>query len=238
MGNTPVQFLTTRWSVVLAATGEDSAARQAKENLFREAWRPLYAFARRSGCSQHDAEDAVQGFITSLLERDSLRNVAPANGRFRSFLLAGMRNHLIDVAARAGAQKRGGNVEHTPLDGDAVEQGYLAAAAQLSTPERAFDRVWALGILEKAKAKLAEECSASGKGAVFAALFPERDNQATEDYATLGARLGMSETALRSLAMRLRRRWRELIRAELAELVDSRAALDEEMANLQAALMD
>lgn len=238
MAKMPDQFLTTRWSVVLAATGEDSVARQAKENLFREAWRPLYAFARRSGCSQHDAEDAVQGFITSLLERDSLRNVAPVNGRFRSFLLAGMRNHLIDAAARAGAQKRGGNVEHMPLDGDAVEQGYLAVAAQLPTPERAFDRVWALGILEKAKAKLAEECIASGKGTVFGALFPEKGGQSEEDYATIGSRLGISETALRSIAMRLRRRWKELIRAELAELVDSRAALDEEMANLQSALMD
>jgi DNA-directed RNA polymerase specialized sigma24 family protein len=238
MGKTPDQFLTTRWSVVLAATGEDSVARQAKENLFREAWRPLYAFARRWGCSQPDAEDAVQGFITSLLERDSLRNVAPGSGRFRSFLLGGMKNHLNDMADRAGAQKRGGNVEHTPLDGDAVEQGYLAVAAQLPTPERAFDRVWALGVLEKAKAKLAEECAASGKGVVFAALFPEKDGQAPEDYATLSGRLGMSEGALRSLAMRLRRRWRELIRAELAELVDSRVALDEEMNALQAALID
>lgn len=238
MAKTPNQFLTTRWSVILAATGDDSAARQAKENLFREAWRPLYAFARRSGCSPHDAEDAVQGFITSLLERDSLRNVAPGNGRFRSFLLAGMRHHLIDVVVRAGAQKRGGNAEHTPLDGDAVEQGYLAVAARLPTPERAFDRVWALGVLEKARAKLAEECTASGKGAVFTALFPEQGGQAEENYATVGSRLGVSETALRSIAMRLRRRWRELIRAELAELVDSRAALDEEMSALQAALMD
>lgn len=231
-------FLTTRWSLVLAATGEDSAAHRAKENLFREAWRPLYAFARRSGCSPHDAEDAVQGFITSLLQRDSLRNVTPASGRFRSFLLAGMRNHLLDAAARAGAQKRGGNIEHTPLESETVEQGYLAVAAQLSTPERAFDRVWALGILEKAKSKLSEECSVSGKGAVFAALFPGKDGAPMEDYATLGRRVGLSETALRSLAMRLRRRWRVLIRAELAELVDSRAALEEEMVNLQAALID
>lgn len=238
MSRVPEQFLTTRWSVVLAATGEDSSALQAREHLFREAWQPLYAFARRWGCSPHDAEDAVQGFITSLLERNSLRHVAPANGRFRSFLIAGMRNHLSDIAARTNAQKRGGNMLHMPLDGEATEQSYLAVAAQLPTPERAFDRVWALGILEKAKLKLAEECAASGKGALFAALFPEKGEQAEENYATLGSRLGVSETALRSIAMRLRRRWRELIRAELAELVDSRSALDEEMANLQSALMD
>ena len=238
MASVPDQFLTTRWSVVLAATGDDSSAQAALDHLCRENWSPLYAFARRWGCSPHDAEDAVQGFMESLLERRSLAGVGPAKGRFRSFLLAGMRNHLSDVAARADAQKRGGGVQHVPLDGEAVEEGYLAVAAQMQTPERAFDRVWALGILEKAKGKLAEECAASGKGAVFAALFPEKDGQATEDYATLSGRLGMSETALRSLAMRLRRRWRELIRAELAELVDTRSALDEEMKCLQAALMD
>lgn len=234
----PEQFLTTRWSVVLAATGDDSAARAALENLFRESWSPLYAFARRWGCSPQDAEDAVQGFMESLLERRSLAGVGPEKGRFRSFLLAGMRNHLSDVGARVQTQKRGGGVQHVPLDGEAVEESYLNLAAQMSTPEGAFDRVWALGIMDRAKAKLAEECSASGKGAVFAALFPEKDGLAAEDYATVGGRLGMSETALRSLAMRLRRRWRELIRAELSELVDSRAALDEEMKCLQAALMD
>ena len=232
------QFLTTRWSVVRAAIGDDSAARAALERLCHESWPPLYAFARRWGCSPHDAEDAVQGFMQSLLERRSLLGVGPEKGRFRSFLLAGMRNHLSDVTARADAQKRGGGVEHVPLDGEAVEEGYLAVAAQMQTPERAFDRVWALWILEKAKGRLAEECAASGKGAVLAALFPEREGQATEDYSTLSGRLGMSETALRSLAMRLRRRWRELIRAELAELVDTRSALDEEMKCLQAALMD
>ena len=238
MASVPDQFLTTRWSVVLAATGEDSAARAALERLCHESWQPLYAFARRWGCSPQDAEDAVQGFMESLLERRSLAGVGPEKGRFRSFLLAGMRNHLSDVASRADAQKRGGGIQHVPLDAVVVEESYLATAAQLPTPERAFDRVWALGILEKAKARLAEECAASGKAVVFAALFPEKDGQAPEDYAMLSARLELSETALRSLAMRLRRRWWELIRAELTELVDTRATLDEEMACLQAALMD
>jgi len=231
-------FLTTRWSVVRAATGEDSAARTALEQLFRGVWKPLYAFARRWGCTPHDAEDAVQGFMASLLERRSLRHVAPEQGRFRSFLLAGMRNHLSDLAARTEAQKRGGGVQHLPLDRAAAEEGYLGMAAQMATPEHAFDRVWALDILEKAKARLAEECAAAGKGAVFAALFPATESQEPEDYATLSSRLELSETALRSLAMRLRRRWRELIRQELADTVNTRAELDEEMACLQAALRD
>ena len=154
MANVPDQFLTTRWSVVLAATGDDSTATAALNRLCRENWSPLYAFARRWGCAPHDAEDAVQGFMASLLERQSLRSVGPEQGRFRSFLLAGMRNHLSDVASRADAQKRGGGVQHVPLDGEAVEESYLAVAAQMQTPERAFDRVWALGILEMAKTAL------------------------------------------------------------------------------------
>ncbi len=180
----------------------------------------------------------MQGYMESLLERRSLAGVSPGKGRFRSFLIAGIRNHLSDGAARASAQKRGGGLQPVPLEGDAMEEAYLANAAQLTTPERAFDRVWALGILERARAKLADECAASGKRAVFAALFPEKDSQAPDDYATLGTRLGWSETALRSLAMRLRRRWRDLIRAELADLVDSPSTLDEEMKSLQVALMD
>ncbi len=222
----------------MAAAGDDTAARAAMEGLLRDAWKPLYAYARRAGCSPQDAEDAVQGFMASLLERGSLRSLSPEQGRFRNYLLAGIRNHLSDVASRAGAQKRGGGVEHLPLDGRNAEDGYLAEAAQMPTPERAFDRLWALGILEKAKARLAEECAASGKAALFAALFPSAPGGDTENFAVLGERLGMSETALRSMAMRLRRRWRELIRHELESVVNSRSEVDEEMASLQAALID
>lgn len=231
-------FLTTRWSLVLAAGGENSYADAALGQLCRDAWRPLYAFARRWGCSREDAEDAVQGFIASLLARRSLARIEPGRGKFRSFLLAGMRNHLSDAASRTQAARRGGGAEHVPLDAGAMEQGYAALAVDADTPERAFERMWAMSVLEKARARLGEECAASGKAAVFAALLPEQGQPPAENYAALGARLGLSETALRSLVMRLRRRWRDLIRAELAQTVTSRAALDEEMDCLRAALRE
>jgi DNA-directed RNA polymerase specialized sigma24 family protein len=231
------EFLTTRWSLVLAAAAGDApAAGAAMEQLCRDAWRPLYAFSRRWGCTREDAEDAVQGFIASVLSRQSFGQLEAGRGRFRSFLLAGMRNHLSDLHAKATAAKRGGGAVHYSLDTEAAEQGYACYAAGTESPERTFDRVWAMSILERAREQLGFECAASGKGPVFAALFPS--SGASEPYATISSRLGITESALRTLTMRLRRRWRELIRAELAQTVGSREALDEEMACLQAALMD
>ena len=230
----PDEFLTTRWSLVVTAGGDDTMAGVALEQLCRESWRPLYAFARRWGCTPEDAEDAVQGFMATLLARRSLANVEAGRGKFRSFLLAGMRNHLSDEKSRATATKRGGGVAHVSLEAEA-EEGYTALAVDTETPERAFERVWAMDVMARSRRALGDECSASGKAAVFAAMFPDA-GEAPENYAAMGQRLGMSEQALRSLAMRLRRRWRELIRAELAQSVSSSEALEEEMVALRAAL--
>ncbi|NJM38978.1 MAG: sigma-70 family RNA polymerase sigma factor [Akkermansiaceae bacterium] len=233
------EFLTTRWSLVLAAAhGEGSGAAAAMENLCRDVWRPLYAYARRWGCSQQDAEDAVQGFIASLLSHQSLTRVGSEKGRFRSFLLGGMKHHLIDLADRNRAAKRGGGQALISLDATDAEQSYLSLAAETDSPERAFDRVWALDIMQRAKQRLGEECQASGKAAVFQAFFQDSSSQVAEDYAGLSERLNMSVTALRTLSMRLRRRWKELIRAELAQQVTSNDALDEELNCLRAALLD
>ena len=228
-------FLTTRWSLVVAAAGDGPCAAAALERLCRDSWRPLYAFARRWGCSPEDAEDAVQGFMASLLARDSFSRIEPGRGRFRSFLLAGMRNHLSDAASLARRLKRGGGAEHFSLDADA-ERGYAALAVDAETPERAFEKAWAMSILERARQQLAAECTASGKDDLFAALFPETNSADVTGYAGISERLGMSESALRSQAMRLRRRWRDLIRAELAQTVNSQEALDEEMDALRLAL--
>ena len=230
------EFLTTRWTLVLTARGDDSAAGAALEHLLRSAWRPLYAFARRWGASQEDAEDAVQGFMASLLARRSLSNMTEGKGRFRSFLLAGMRNHMSDERSRATAGKRGGGAAQVSLDAGDAERGYAELAVDSETPERAFERVWAMEIMSRSRVRLAEECTASGKAEVFAALFPDAAGE-PENYAAIGERLGLTETALRSLALRLRRRWRDLIRAELAQTVSSGAALEEELNALRAALV-
>ncbi len=229
------EFLTTRWSLVLTARGDDSAAGAALEQLLRGVWRPLYAFARRWGCTPEDAEDAVQGFMAKLLARRSLANLTEGRGRFRSFLLAGMRNHMSDERSRETAVKRGGGAAHVSLEADGAERGYTELAVETETPESAFERVWAMEIMSRSRTRLAEECAASGKAGIFAALFP--DNGGGQDnYAVISARVGLSETALRSFAMRLRRRWRDLIRAELAQAVSSGEALEEEMDALRAAL--
>lgn len=228
------EFLTTRWSLVLAAGGDGPQADAALERLCRDNWRPLYAYARRWGCTPEDAEDAVQGFMVSLLQRRSLTGMEAGRGKFRSWLLSGIRHHLHDVYDRAMAAKRGGGARIASLDA-AAEDGYTALAVDTDTPETAFARVWAMEIMERARKKLAAECDASGKAAVFAALFPDTTETGVS-YAELGQQLGLSETALRTLAMRLRRRWKELIRAELAQTVNSPEALEEEMAALRDAL--
>jgi DNA-directed RNA polymerase specialized sigma24 family protein len=229
------EFLTTRWSLVLTARGDDTAAGAALEQLLRGVWRPLYAFARRWGCTPEDAEDAVQGFMASLLARGSLTNMSEGRGRFRSFLLAGMRNHMSDERSRETAAKRGGGAAHVSMDAEAAERGYTDLAVETETPEHAFERVWAMEIMSRSRARLAEECTASGKAEIFAALFPD-NGDGQDNYSAIGERLGLSETALRSQAMRLRRRWRDLIRTELAQTVSSGAALDEEMNALRLAL--
>ena len=230
------EFLTTRWSLVISAAGEDSAAGVAMERLCCEAWRPLYAFARRWGCTKEDAEDAVQGFIASLISRHSLEKMERGRGRFRTFLLSGMRNHMSDLHSAARAEKRGGGALHYSLDLDADEQGYAELAVETDSPEKAFERAWAMEVMARARLKLREECIASGKGEVFAALFPENGAGDMAAGATAGAQLGLAETGFRTLAMRLRHRWRDLIREELSQTVSTREALDEEMAALRAAL--
>jgi RNA polymerase sigma-70 factor (ECF subfamily) len=231
------QFLTTRWSLVLAAAGGNSSAGGALEQLCRDAWRPLYAFARRWGCTKEDAEDAVQGFIASLISRQSLSNVERGQGRFRSFLLSGMRNHMRDVHAASRAEKRGGGALHLSLDIDADEQGYAELAVETDTPERAFEKAWAMEVMERAKNKLRDECVASGKGAVFAALFPATGVGDMAAGEAAAKELGLAGTGFRTLAMRLRHRWRDLIREELSQTVSTREALDEEMDALRSALM-
>lgn len=230
------EFLTTRWSMVVAAAGNDSAADAALDQLLRDAWRPLYAFARRWGCTKEDAEDAVQGFIASLLSRKSLEKMERGRGRFRTFLLSGMRNHMSDVHSAAHAEKRGGGAMHYSLNLDADEQGYAELAVETDSPEKAFERAWAMEVMARARGKLKDECVASGKGEVFAGLFPENGVGDMAEGAAAGARLGLAESGFRTLAMRLRHRWRDLIRAELTQTVSTREALDEEMAALRAAL--
>jgi len=231
-------FQTTRWSLVLAAGGGDgSRAAAALEQLCMNAWRPLYAFARRSGRSPEDAEDLVPGFFASLIEGNGLASVDRGRGRFRSFMLAAMKYHMADERNKRCAARRGGDAVHLPLDLEDAEDSFLKSSPTEGFPDKDYDRDWTHELLRRARARLLSECESTAKYPICCELFPERESPGEESYAEMANRLGMKESTLRSTAFRLRRRWGELIRAEVAETVHSRESFEQEMEALKESLM-
>jgi len=227
-------FLTTHWSVVIRARdAEPRAALTALEQLCLAYWQPLYTFARCSGLTPADAEDIVQGFFAQFIANQGLRRVDQTKGRFRSFLLTSLRNFMGDQRDRARAAKRGGTQERLPLDLALAEKSFESHFANSESPERAFDRAWAMAVLERAQYSLRDECGSSGKADLHEALGP---SSAEESYALVGARLGMSESAVKTAAFRLRRRYRDLIRDEIAQTVSTQAELNEELDALMSAV--
>jgi len=229
------RFAATRWSIVLAAGGEHdaTATRRALEELIQAYWFPLYAFVRRQGCQAAAAEDLVQGFLARLLEKDDLAQVDRSKGRFRSFLLAAMKNFMANERARDRALKRGGGVRVLALDSLDAEARYAVEPADEMTPDRLFDRRWALAVLEQVLARLRREFIDAGNGALFETikdcLTPDRGKL---PYAQLARRLGMTEGALKVAIHRMRRRYRDLLRYEIAQTVETPAQVDEEIAYL------
>jgi RNA polymerase sigma-70 factor (ECF subfamily) len=229
------EFPATKWSVIQRAGGASSlASRAALEDLCRTYWPPLYAFLRRAGHDPHEAQDLVQGYLARLLERDDLATVSPQKGRFRTYLLAGLRNYLVSEARREGAQKRGGGSTIVSLDLEEASCQLLLASSD--TPDLAFDRRWAEMILDRSLDALRQEHLARGKAQLYETLKPSLAGDVAEDYAALGRRLGMTPGAVAVAVHRLRLRLRELVRAEVAQTVGSAADLDEEMRSLLAIL--
>jgi len=234
-GTSGARFAATRWSIVLAAGGEHdaTATRRALEELIQAYWFPLYAYVRRQGCQAVAAEDLVQGFLARLLEKEDLAQVDRSKGRFRSFLLAAMKNFMANERARDRALKRGGGVRVLALDSLDAEARYAVEPAEDMTPERLFDRRWALAVLDQVLARLRREFLDAGNGALFEAikdcLTPDRGKL---PYAQLARRLGMTEGALKVAVHRMRRRYRDLLRHEIAQTVETPAQVDEEIAYL------
>jgi RNA polymerase sigma-70 factor (ECF subfamily) len=214
-------FRTTRWSCVLALRGaNDVLARRALEELCATYWSPLYAYLRRSGSHHADAEDLVQGFLARLVERRDL-HLEPNTARLRSYLLGALRHYVANERARDGAARRGGRVRVVAIDDEAA----AAAVRDLrdrDTPERAYERRFALALMDAALAKLRGEAVAAGRGEQFDALrtLLSRDEHAA-GYAEVALRLGQSAGALRVAAHRLRRRLGELLRAEVAQTISA-----------------
>ncbi len=230
-------FSATNWSLILKTRGDDSRARDALGQLCGIYWYPLYAFLRRSGLTAHDAEDATQSFLTELLGRGALDSVDCGRGKFRSFLLASLRNHLSHARERAAAQKRGGGQVAISFDALDAEQRYALEPADNRSPDKLFDREWALTILARAENRLASEYETAGQRTLFEALRPTlAGSRESARYAALGESLGLSEGAIKVAVHRLRERYRAALRTEVAETVAASADVDAELRHLIAAL--
>jgi RNA polymerase sigma-70 factor (ECF subfamily) len=231
-------FATTHWSVVLAVKqGDSSEAAVALEKLCRAYWRPLYAYIRRDGHDATEAQDLTQDFFARLLARDYLQHLHHQEGKFRSFLLAYLKNFLSEQRRKDGAQKRGGGCVFVSLDEPAGEDGYLLEPVDELTPDQVFERRWAQAVLQKALDRLREEFLARGQGALFELL---QDYQPREpggrSYAQLGDELAMTEAAVKSAVQRMRQRHRELLREEIAHTVTRPEEIEEEIRYFRALL--
>jgi RNA polymerase sigma-70 factor (ECF subfamily) len=231
-------FRTTHWSVVLRAGQQDTPeSAAALETLCRGYWYPLYAYVRRRGYREHDAEDLTQAFFAHLLERRAFRAVGPARGRFRSFLLASLNHFIADERDRQQAQKRGGGRQIISFDAHDAEQRYRLEPVDLTTPEKLFERRWAVTLLDAALARLEQEFAAAGKAELFEqlrAFIVEGAENRT--YAEVAAQLGMTEDAVKKAAQRLRRRYQEAIREEIAHTVATASEIEEELRYLWSVL--
>ncbi len=232
------RFATTHWSVVLrAAHGDDPPSREALARLCQTYWYPLYAFVRRHGHGPEDAQDLTQGFFACLLENQALAGVDRSKGTFRSFLLASLRHFLANEWDRARAQKRGGGKVHIPLDAAAAETRYGFEPADHASPDKVFERNWALALLEQVLGRLRAEQAAAGKKGQFEQLQDcLMGGPDAPRYAELAGRMSLNEEAVRMTVSRLRRRFRELLRAEIAPTVSHPSKIEGEIRHLFAAL--
>ncbi len=231
-------FATTQWSLVLrAAQPDDSSARAALELLCRRYWFPLYVFARRRVAEIHEAQDLTQEFFLRLLEKNSLAAASPERGRFRSFLLASLKNFIANEWDRATAQKRGGDRERLSLDWESGESRLSLEPTHADTPEREFERQWALTLLDNVVQRLQDEFVTAGKSRQFELLKETlTGGRAVLDYAAVAEELSMSEEAARQTAHRLRKRYRELLREEVSATVESDEEVEDEIGRLLAAV--
>jgi DNA-directed RNA polymerase specialized sigma24 family protein len=228
------QFATTHWSVVLMANCPDGTrAQEALATLCQTYWYPLYAFIRRHGYGPHDAEDLTQAFLAFLLEHKALATADRSRGKFRSFLLASLRHFLANEWDRAQAQKRGGGHPHISLDATTAEMRYGLEPADHTSPDKVFERNWALTLMELVLKRLAAEQEAAGKGVQFG-KYQEclMGDPPAHTYTELANTFGLSKDAVKMAVSRLRRRYRELMREEIAHTVSDPAEIDEEIAHL------
>lgn len=234
----PASFQPTRWSLVIQSQGQDEKARRALEELCAAYWFPLYAWSRRGGASPSDAEDYVQGFFVQVLQKGLFAAANPELGKLRTFMLTAFRRHVHDEQRKESRQKRGGG-SIISFDAAEAEAWYEVEHIEGESADHMFDRQWALTVLDKAMAVVEAYAKQRGKAAEFEAmrLFLTAEG-GTEDYARAGAAIGMSGNAFKVAVHRLRARFREALRSEVAETQPADANVHEEMSYLMRALRD
>jgi len=232
------RFTTTHWSVVLAARRSSSPDyRDALSTLCEAYWYPIYAYLRRHGYPIDDAEDHTQGFFAALIEKQGLRQVDPEQGRFRSYLLGALQHYLADAQDHTRALKRGGGCTVVSLDASYGENQFNLESSTGLSPEQLYDRSWALTLLHRALHRLEDESAGSCRPEVFERLIryfaPAGDDA---PYRETAAQLNMSEAAVKAAVYRLRKRYRALLKDEIARTVATESQVEEEIQFLFAAL--
>ena len=233
----PAVFATTHWSVVLEAQGESPAAQQALEDLCRTYWRPIYCFARREGARPDEAKDITQGFFALILDRKDFQSVRQEKGRLRSFLLASLKHFMANERRDAATLKRGGGRTLLPLDGIESYDCSEFDRGDMLSPDLLYDRRWAFTVLDRVFARLRDESQRSLNPPLLQRLNtllsdePERPSQAQ-----IAQEFGMTENAVKQAFHRLRQRYRQLLREEVAHTVATPAEVEDELRHLIAAL--
>lgn len=227
-------FATTLWSVVLQAKGDDTSARLALAELCRQYWFPIYAYLRRKTGSAENAEDLTQGFFAHLLSGNGLAGVNPNRGRFRAFVLACCNNFLANELAREVALKRGGGRPVLALED--AESRYRLEPADPVSPDKLYERQWALLLLDATFRDLEAEYSRAGQAALFTRLSPTLTADEAPRYQTVAVEFGMSEDAVKKAAQRLRERFGATLRRRISAVVEDSSQIDDEIRGLFAAL--
>jgi RNA polymerase sigma-70 factor (ECF subfamily) len=230
----PWRFASTRWSLVAAAgQGASPEAQEALATLCQVYWYPLYAYARRRLASVEDAQDLTQEFFAQLLEKDYLQAADPNRGKFRSFLLTAFKHFLSKERDRANAQKRGGGRRILPLDFQVGESRFHLEPTNRATPDSLYERRWALTLLEQALNRLRQEFAGSGKQQLFESLKGTlTGDSSAEPYSQIAEKLSMSEQAVKVAVHRMRQRYKELLRGEIAQTVATDEEIDDELRDL------
>lgn len=228
------RFATTRWSLVVRADGcATKDSQDALAELCEIYWHPLYAYLRRIGLNCDDAQDTTQEFIATLLDKGTVARADSRRGRFRSFLLASLKNFLANERRKARSQKRGPQQKVLSFDFAAGERQFVIEPAHHLTPERLYERRWALLLLQRVLCLLREEYTSAGKEPLFNELQAQlgAGNDRTP-YAAIANKLDTTEGAIKVAVHRLRRRYRELLRAEVAQTVQEPDEIDDELRSL------